>query len=151
MSPAESQLYRLDLDWTGGRKGLVSGFELPPVDVAPPPEFAGPRGVWSPEHFLVAASASCLLLTFAGIAERSKLPLNSFHLEAQGRLDNIPGEGFRFTEITLIAEIGVAESNIELARRVLEKAEKNCLITKSLNAAVHVEPRFVSEPVEAIR
>lgn len=151
MSLEELHRYRLDLDWTGNRAGMLSGGDVPPLPVAPPLEFSGPGGVWTPEHLLVASSASCLMATFLAIAEASKLAITSFHMEADGRLEKVPGKGYRFAEITLAPKIGVASEDIERAKRLLEKAEKGCLINRSLSASVRVDPSFVPEPAGVAR
>ncbi len=46
----------------------VSGSALPAIETASPPEFGGPKGVWSPEILLTAAVADCFILTFRGVA-----------------------------------------------------------------------------------
>jgi peroxiredoxin-like protein len=151
MAPATSYQYQIDLEWTGERSGQLAAEGLRSLPVAPPPEFKGPVGQWTPEHLLVAAMASCFMTTFLAIAEISKLNVISFRMESVGRLEKLPEEGYRFTEITLAPEVGVTPVDEERARKLLEKAEKNCLISKSLRATVQVQPRFVSVAAEAIR
>ena len=144
MNMLGSYVYLLDLDWTGQRSGRVTAEGMPPLRVSAPVEFSGEHGVWTPEHFLVAATAGCLMTTFLAIAERSQLTVISFRMRAFGRLEKVPGEGYRFTEIALAPEISVAPEDVEKALKVLAKAEKNCFISNSLRAAVQVEPRFVA-------
>lgn len=67
---------------------------------APHQNSGGELGRWTPEHFLVAAAASCLVSTFSGIAEKSRLEFVSFKLDAEGLLDYADGI-WRFTEINL--------------------------------------------------
>ncbi len=146
-----SFLYQAGVEWTGGRKGKVSVEGLPDLMVSAPPEFSGDPGLWTPEHLLAAATASCLMTTFMAVAELSKLPVASYSCKALARLEKVPGEGHRFTEITLTPEISVAGEDLEKAQKVLAKAEKSCFISKSLRATVQVEPRFItaSVPVSA--
>ena len=47
--------------------------QLPDLETAPPPEFDGPGGLWSPENLLCAAVADCFILTFRAIASFSRL------------------------------------------------------------------------------
>jgi len=139
--------YEVQTEWTGKRGGRLTAAGLPPLEFSAPPEFAGEAGKWTPEHLLTAASASCLTATFLAIAEISKLELESFRMKVHARLEKIPGEGYRFTEITLAPEIGVAPQNVEKAQRVLGKAEKSCFVNQSLRATIKVEAHFVSSPV----
>lgn len=140
--------YEVQIEWTGRRGSRLSAEGLPSLDISAPPEFAGEAGKWTPEHLLVGASASCLTATFLAIAEISKLELESFRMKTHARLEKIPGEGYRFTEITLAPEIGVAAKDVEKAQRVLSKAEKNCFVNNSLRTTVHVAPKFVTAPAE---
>ena len=83
---------------------------------------------------LVAASADCLILTFRAIARASKLPWLRLDCEAEGVLDRVEGVT-RFTEVRLNARLVLpAGGDMERGRRLLEKAEKSCLITCSLKA-----------------
>ncbi len=147
MNLLDSYNYEVQVEWTGKRGGRLMAEGLPPMDISAPPEFAGEAGKWTPEHLLIAASASCLTATFLAIAEISKLELETFRMKVYGRLEKIPGEGYRFTEITLAPEIGVAPQDVDKAQRVLDKAEKNCFVNRSLKSTVRVEPRFVPSPV----
>lgn len=140
--------YEVHAEWTGRRGGRLTAGGMPPLEFSAPPEFGGEAGKWTPEHLLTAASASCLMATFLAIAEISKLKLESFQMKVHSKLEKIPGEGYRFTEVTLAPEIGVAPQDEEKALRVLGKAEKNCFVNQSLRAAVKVTPHFVSSPVE---
>jgi peroxiredoxin-like protein len=142
MTMQDSYLYHMDLTWTGRRNAELKGEGMLPVGVSAPPEFSGDPGLWTPEHLLVAAVSSCLMTTFLAIAERSQLKVYSYRCRAFGKLEKVPAEGYRFTEIALAPEITVAAEDTEKALRVLEKAEKNCFISNSLRAAVNVEPHF---------
>ena len=142
-SPVPSYLYLLDLDWIGRRSGEVKVEGALPVAFSAPPEFSGDPGMWTPEHLLVAATSSCLMTTFLAIAERSNLKVYSYRCRAFGRLEKVPGEGYRFTEISLAPEISIAAEDVEKALRVLGKAEKNCFISNSLRAKVKLEPHII--------
>jgi organic hydroperoxide reductase OsmC/OhrA len=144
----DSYLYQLDVEWTQGRSGRLRGEELIPLDFSAPVEFHGEPGRWTPEHLLVAATASCLMTTFLAIAEIQKLSVSFYKSRAFGRLQKVPGEGYRFTEIVLTPEIGVPAESVENALKVMAKAEQNCFISKSLRATVQVEPRIVSATLE---
>ena len=60
--------YRVEAIGARGRNGVVHAEGiLPAISFSPPPEFQGEVGRWTPEHFLVAAVASCFISTFEGI------------------------------------------------------------------------------------
>ncbi len=112
---------------------------LPDLDSAPPAEFDGPGNLWSPETLLVAAVADCFALTFRAIARASRYEWTALRVEAEGALDRSP-EGTRFTEIHLRAELDApAGADAAQGERLLAKAEKGCLVSRSLVAPVHLE------------
>ena len=118
---------------TEGSVALASE-RLPTLSSAPPRQFGGPGDQWSPEMLLVAAAVDCLILTFRAIARASKLPWLSLDCDAEGVLDRVEGVT-RFTEIRTNARLVLpAGGDPERARRLLEKAEKTCLITCSLKS-----------------
>ena len=144
----DSHLYRVDVEWVGERTGHLKAGGLPTLTVSAPPEFAGQAGVWTPEHLLVAATASCLMSTFLAIAQVVKLPVISYRMTASGKLENVPGEGYRFTEIVLAPQVRVNPWDVEKAEKVMAKAEKKGFISNSLRSAVRVEPNIEAALLE---
>ena len=138
--------YRVEAIGAGGRYGVVHAEGiLPAISFSPPPEFWGETGRWTPEHFLVAAVASCFISTFSGIAEKSRLGFASFNLDAEGVLVNDDGI-WRFTEIKLQPVVTVLkEEDHDRAIRLLEKAEKSCLIARALQFKVVLHPNVKVE------
>jgi len=127
-----------------GRVEITSN-QLTPLVSAPPAEFDGPGNLWSPETLLVAAVADCFVLTFQGIAKASKLQWTSLTCKGNGTLDRSDGVT-RFTAIHLLADLVLpAAADTEKAHRILEKAEKNCLVGNSLKCAVTLEAKLTME------
>ena len=121
---------------------------LPAIAVAPPAEFEGPGDRWSPETLMSGAIASCFILTFRAIARASRLEWTDVVCEVEAKLDRVEGET-RFTEFLIRAELEVPPGvEPERAERLLEKSERNCLITSSLRATVRFEAN-VRVPVAA--
>jgi organic hydroperoxide reductase OsmC/OhrA len=113
---------------------------LSPLRTATPAEFDGPGDRWSPETLLVAAVGDCLALTFRGTARKSGLEWTSFECDVTGTLDRVD-QTTRFVAFEIRAHLRVPEgTDPALARRVLEKADRNCLIANSLHGAVHLIP-----------
>src|SRR4026207_300402 len=93
--------YETEVEWTDQRRGDLESPGLASLQVASPPEFHGHEGVWTPEHYFVAAVNSCFMTTFLAIAEMSKLEFVSFSADAKGKLEKLGDKGFMMTEITL--------------------------------------------------
>lgn len=121
-----------------------------PLRSASPREFGGPGDRWSPETLLVAAVADCFVLTFRAVATASNLPWIAVSCEVDGTLDRID-RAMQFTTMTVRATLEVPDGvNEQTARRALEKAEHNCLITNSLKAETRLEIHIqVTRPVPA--
>jgi len=137
--------YTTEVEWTGERRGDLSAPHLPDLEVDAPPEFKGHEGVWTPEHLFVAAVNSCFMTTFLAIAENSKLEFVSFSADAKGKLEKLEGQGFIMTEVVLRPKLLVSHArDLERAGRILEKAEKNCLISNSIKTETRLEPKVDS-------
>jgi organic hydroperoxide reductase OsmC/OhrA len=118
---------------------------LPDLKTAPPQQFGGPGDQWSPETLLVAAAVDCLILTFRAVARASNVTWVDIDCRAEGVLDRADGVT-RFTELRLHARLTLpAGADTERGRRLLEKAEKACLVTNSLK----LEPALATEVVTA--
>lgn len=138
-------VYNVELE--GGPTGYatVSATGMPNLTTAPPANFGGPGDSWSPEDLLVAAVEACLLFTLRAVARASRLEFSSLLVRGAGTLDRVAGIT-RFTEIVLTVRLGVPSgTEEERALRILEKAEKSCLVTASLSTPVRLEPQVVFE------
>jgi organic hydroperoxide reductase OsmC/OhrA len=121
----------------GGRPGenleLISR-DLPPLAIAAPAEFDGPGDRWSPETMLVGSIAACFILTFTAIARASNVVWTAVTCEVDGRLERVDNVT-QFTRFDLHVRLVVpAAADQPQARRALERAERQCLISNSLRA-----------------
>lgn len=110
----------------------LEGKGLPPMESEAPAEYGGPGNRWSPETLLVASAADCVILTFRAVAQASKLAWERIDCDAEGVLDRVDGVT-RFTELHYRVRLAVPEgSGADRARRLVEKAERSCLVSRSL-------------------
>ena len=116
----------------------LNAVALPSLRSAPPLEFDGPGTRWSPETLLVGVVGDCLILTFRAMARASKLAWISLECQVCGTLDR-SAQTTLFTGFDIHALLTVSStSDAERARRLMEKAERGCLITNSLKAHVRL-------------
>ena len=119
---------------SGGVSDIVS---------APPVQFGGPGDKWSPESLLVAAVADCFILTFKAIAKASKFEWESLACEVEGVLEKSENL-ISFTKYNIRASLVIKQGiRHELASRLLEKAEKSCLITNSLSGETELSIELI--------
>jgi len=121
-----------------GSPGLAS------LETAPPPEFGGPGGTWSPEALLCAAVADCFILTFRAVARAARFEWQELECHVEGVLERVAGTS-QFTRYTTMARLGVPPgADAERGRRLLEQAERGCLIANSLRGTRLLEVEVVS-------
>jgi peroxiredoxin-like protein len=128
----------------GGPEGhaTLSSSGVPDLPTAPPLDFDGPGDAWSPEQLLLAAVEACFLLTFRAVAQASHLEFASLSVEAEGVVDRVGGVT-RFTEITLRPRVALpAGADGVRVQRALEKAERACLVSASLDTPIRLEPEI---------
>ncbi|MBS1841548.1 MAG: OsmC family protein [Acidobacteria bacterium] len=147
----ENQLAcRVTAAWESGRKGTVAapGIE-PKIRFSSPPEFKGDPGFWTPEHFLLAAVASCFVVTFYALADRSRMEFGKLDLSVEGRLGMFEGR-LSFREIILQPTLTILQAqDRDRAYALLERTEHGCLIARSLACPVMMEP-LVKSPEEIL-
>tara|TARA_R110002110_G_scaffold153347_4_gene346677 strand:- start:618 stop:1058 length:441 start_codon:yes stop_codon:yes gene_type:complete len=118
---------------------IIESAGLPGLTTAAPADFGGPGDLWSPETLLVAAVSDCFILTFKAIARASRLDYDGVRCEVSGVLDKLDS-GTCFTHINIVASATIPNgADADKAKKLLEKAESNCLITNSLKAEVSFE------------
>lgn len=135
--------YHVTVIGTDAKSGVLQAplDGLPEMDVASPPEFGGPGGVWSPEHLFVASVAACLMTTFQSIAANSGVEVVEYSDSSVGRLSRAENGLYSMDRVTLRPTVLIsADSNPDRALRLLEKAEKVCLIGRSVSSETILEP-----------
>jgi len=126
-----------------GLFGLTSP-ELPSLETAPPPEFDGPGGVWSPETLLCASQIGCFILSFRPIARVAHFDWLRLECRVEGVLDRVERVS-QFTRFTTFARLTVpAGTDIAKARQLLERAEHTCLRANSLRSTRALEAEVIA-------
>jgi peroxiredoxin-like protein len=144
----ESHEYTVEVTGSGEKTGFLTATAdgLVELSFSSPPEFGGPGRVWSPEHLFVAAVASCLMTTFRSIAERSGVEVIDYIDEAVGRLQRGSDGLFSMDRLTLRPTIIIsADSKVERATRLIQKAERVCLVARSITSELVLEPKILQE------
>jgi organic hydroperoxide reductase OsmC/OhrA len=77
--------YRVTASAESAGRVTVGSPGLSSLETAPPPEFGGPDGLWSPETLLCAAVADCFILTFRAVARAARFEWQELRLAASSR------------------------------------------------------------------
>ncbi len=132
--------YVSHIKWTEEYHGTIAtekGFES---DFDKPSEFGGKDGTLNPEDALVASLAMCYSITVKEICKKMRLEVDEFSLTAKGILEET-GSGNSITRIYLYPKLRVDCSD-KKKLRALELSKKNCLITRSFNCDIILEPHL---------
>jgi organic hydroperoxide reductase OsmC/OhrA len=129
--------FPLSVEWLGERRVAARVEGKPAIEITPPPVFGGTDpATWSPEDFFVAAAASCLAVTFTGLAARAGLPTTSVNVHADGVAGRRGDGRFGFTRLLLRLELETEPGDEARARALAEEAERTCLVSASLDLPV---------------
>ncbi len=128
--------FPLSVTWTGERRVAAHVEGKHAIEIAPPPVFRGSDpSTWSPEDFFVAAAASCLAVTFIGLAARAGVRYSSLEVDADGVAGVRTDGRFGFTRLLLELEVETDADETQV-RALAEKAEATCLVSASLDLPV---------------
>jgi organic hydroperoxide reductase OsmC/OhrA len=129
--------FPLTVTWTSERRVTAQVEGKQAIEITPPPVFRGSDpSTWSPEDFFVAAAASCLAVTFTGLAARAGLVYSSLKVDADGVAGTRSDGRFGFTRLLLELEVETDAADEAQARTLAEKAEETCLVSASLDLPV---------------
>ncbi len=125
---------------------IVASPGLPDIATAPPPQFDGPEGHWSPETLLCAAVANCFILTFRAVTRAARFEWLKLDCRVEGTLERVDGQAC-FTQLESFATLSVpAGADLAKARALLERAEHACLVSNSLRGTRTLQTEVLESP-----
>ena len=132
--------FRTEYRWTGESRGMIElGAGRQDLEVAPPPEFKGPKGLWSPEDLFVSSIETCFFLTLMFHLKQNKVKLFEYSSKADGRLERVDGKMW-FSQVDLYPVL-VSDADRTKAEEILEKAEQDCLVARSIKTRIVLHPQ----------
>jgi len=143
--------FPLSVEWIGERRVAAQVEGKPVIEITPPPVFRGTDATtWSPEDFFVAAAASCLAVTFAGLAVRAALSYTRLKVDGDGVVGMRADGRFGFTRLLLRLAVETEPADAAQARQLAEEAEATCLVSVSLDLPVEtlIEVRQASTSID---
>ncbi|WFA07059.1 OsmC family protein [Bacillus sp. HSf4] len=141
--------FYLQADWPGKRNdvGRIESGNLK-TDISIPNEMDGPGAGTNPDEMLLGAAATCYIITLAAMMERSGLEKEELTMESEAVVDVTNGL-FTYEKIIhrplIRLQKGASEKEVTLARRLAEKAETSCMISRAVqgNVAIELEPEII--------
>lgn len=135
--------FHLQAEWPGLRNdvGTIQSGNLK-TQVSIPPEMDGPGVGTNPDEMLLGAAATCYIITLAAMMERSGLEKESLTMESIGIVDVTNGV-ITYKKIihkpNVILKSDATEKNFLLVKKLTEKAETSCMISRAIQGNVTVE------------
>ncbi len=144
--------YLVSCRWDGSTAGGYDAYDrthtvhLPPAEgvlsVSADPAFLGDGRLANPESLLLAAAASCQLLSFLAVAARARIVVSGYRDDARAVMEGDPP---RITEISLRPRITVEPPvTAERVAHLVEVAHRECYVANSLTARITVEPEVTA-------
>ncbi len=129
--------FQVELEWLNKKRGILTAHDVDgSLTVATPKIFDGEGNDWSPEHLLLGSITSCFMTTYLYFAKKLSLEIDGLECSINGRVELVEGR-YEFTHIDLYPRICVKnESFVELARTVLEKTRKYCLVAHAIKREI---------------
>lgn len=140
---ATEHQYRVTAWWTSARTGLAKSDTAPnAIHFTAPVKFGGIEGRWTTEELLLAAVAGCFTTTLRSIAGNAQVDFADLEVEAYATLRKMES-GFGYKEIVLCPTLRIAdEAERGRALDLLKKAERLCLVSRSLAMPLRFEPQL---------
>jgi organic hydroperoxide reductase OsmC/OhrA len=126
----------------GRRPGVVRlvAPDKPALEVATPVEFRdGMPGYWTPEDMLVAATASCFVLTFTSLAKRRDVAFEELEVTGSGHVTRRADRRFGFVVVELRASVKTDAANEQPVREIAREAHGACIVGRALDVPVELE------------
>ncbi|WP_455663006.1 OsmC family protein [Pradoshia sp.] len=145
--------FRLKANWPGLRNdvGMIDAGNLK-TQISIPNEMDGPGIGTNPDEMLLGAASTCYIITLAAMLERSKIEKEDLTLESIGVVDVTNGV-FTYKKIihrpTITLKASASDKEMELVRRLAEKAEKSCMISRAIMGNVELELEVAIEQAAA--
>ena len=148
--------YALDLDWTGDRGSGTSGYRAygrdhvlraagkPDLLASADRPFFGDADRWNPEELLLAALASCHLLSYLHVAAEAGVVVTGYTDAPTGAMVQTDDGGGHFERVVLHPVVTVADPTMVTEASGLHRlASSKCFIASSVNFPVEHEPEIL--------
>lgn len=155
MASPKTHRYATRTVWTGAAEGATESYETysraceiradgrPPLLASADPAFRGDPARWNPEDMLVGALSACHMLWYLHLCAVRGVKVLAYEDDAEGTMVEAPRNG-RFTEVVLHPRVTVsADSDLERAAALHERAHAECFVANSVDFPVRCEPEIV--------
>lgn len=142
--------FHLQADWPPGRNStgilVTDGLR---TEISIPEAMDGPGNGTNPDEMLLGAATTCYIITLAAMLERSGISPKKLSINSEAVVDVSNGI-FTYQKIIHRPHIVLAaneDRTVSLVRRLAEKAEHSCMISRAVkgNVAIELEASITAE------
>jgi organic hydroperoxide reductase OsmC/OhrA len=162
MATKSEHHYLATLTWTGASAGPTRSYQdysrewrmvvdgKPPLDGSADPKFRGDPKLHNPEDLLLAALASCHMLTYLALCALKGIAVTSYEDRPEGTVKRGADGRTKFTSVVLHPVVTIADgAKLELANSLHHAAHDECFISNSVNFPVEHAPTVTVESTTA--
>lgn len=146
--------YRVTLKWTGNRGSGTSDYrsysrdhdlavagKTQAISASSDKTFRGDNTRYNPEELLVAALASCHMLSYLHACADAGISVIEYRDEAEGSMELHRNGSGNFTNVTLKPQVKISDAaRIDDATALHHAASEKCFIARSVNFPVEHKP-----------
>lgn len=139
----EKHHFYLKANWPGLRNDvgdIASGNLITKISI--PTEMNGPGVGTNPDEMLLGAAATCYIITLAAMLERKNIEKSSLTMESEAIVEvnrGVPTYKKIIHRPEIILKSGSSEEERLLVKRLAEKAETSCMISRAIQGNVELE------------
>jgi organic hydroperoxide reductase OsmC/OhrA len=139
MTIIKDHQFRAAVRWVENGVTVAAASGKPLLRVGLPPDFRGAHPeLWGPEELLVGSVAASFALTFAAVADRGGIVLDSLEVEGVAHVERDRNGSLGVVAIDLRATIASAEGSEEAVEAAAHEAERASIVVRALDAPVHL-------------
>jgi peroxiredoxin-like protein len=139
-------LFNTKINWPEGRNSvgqLKAGALSEAISI--PAEMDGPGVGTNPDEMLLGAASTCYTITLAAMLERNSIGLLDFKVDSEATVDVTKGI-FTYEKITHKVFLKLQpEADEAKARKLAERAETACMISRAISGNVALETQITIE------
>jgi peroxiredoxin-like protein len=139
--------FEVQLDWLEGTRGILSARDANgAIQIATPPEFGGEGEAWTPEHLFLSSISSCYMTTYLSFAKKLGFEISHFDCNTIGQIEIFESK-YMFTSINLFPKVYIKGEELrDKAKIAMEKTNKYCIISNSVNATIFYHGEILIDP-----
>jgi len=148
--------YTGSIVWTGASAGPTKTYQSysrawrmefagkPPFAGSADPAFRGDPALHNPEELLLAALASCHMLSYLALCSLKRIEVTSYSDKPEGTMKRLANGQTGFVLVKLYPKVTIADAaKLDLARALHHDAHAECYIANSVNFPVENEPTVI--------